>query len=100
MGFLSAFKKKKKTYLQFSGDALALGHELRDYLGLLPQVLQLLRGRKKHTRITKQFISTQYASKSSRYNMLDVELQIQSSSPHSQEKFCSLQKKTISGASQ
>lgn len=99
MGFLSAFKKKKKTYLQFSGDALALGHELRDYLGLLPQVLQLLR-EKKNTKITKQFISTQYASRSSRYNMLDVELQIQSSSPHSREKFCSLQKQNISGASQ
>lgn len=35
------------TYLQFCGDALALCHELRDYLCLLPQVLQLLRGKKK-----------------------------------------------------
>lgn len=34
-------------YLQFAGDALTLCHELRDDLGLFPQVLQLLRGNKK-----------------------------------------------------
>lgn len=37
------------TYLQFWGDALTLCHELRDYLCLLPQILQLLRDMKEKT---------------------------------------------------
>lgn len=47
-----------QIYLQFFSDALALRHELRDYLGLLPQVLQLLGEKKTNYKISIKNLDT------------------------------------------